>query len=70
MTFRSVVYFHGPKSAWNKQMHEDEVIASYQSPLRWLVRWQARNTHKGLDPTRCGYAVMNETEVLEHVEAL
>lgn len=67
--YESVIYFRGPKTMWAGKVSEDEVIARRESKYLWFARSYARELHGSLDPTRCGYIVLKDSEVLEHVEA-
>jgi len=66
--FEAVVYFNGPLSKWKKKVAEEEVIARKMIPFRRLARAFARRTHGGLDPTKCGYVLLQDGNILEHVE--
>ena len=67
--FESVVYVAGPKTLWQKKIAEEDVIArKVNVPFQCLARWFARRVHGHLDPKKCGYAVLQDGEVLEHVE--
>ncbi len=68
MTYDAVIYFAGPKTVWSGKVAEEEIIARQQSPYRFLARSFARSTHANLDPTKCGYVVLQDGNVLEHVE--
>lgn len=66
--YRGVVYFAGPKTQWVGQIDESEILATYQARWLWLVRIATRSTHARLDPSRCGYALLCDGELIEHVE--
>jgi hypothetical protein len=66
--YDAVVYFAGPLTKWRKKVAEEEIIARKQSPYRFLARAFARGTHGSLDPKKCGYVLLQDGNILEHVE--
>jgi len=66
--YEAVVYFAGPATVWAGKVAEEEIIARQVSPYRFLARAFARSTHASLDPSRCGYAVLQDGLTVEHVE--
>lgn len=67
--FESVVYVAGPKTLWQQKIAEDDVIARKENiPFLFLALMFARRLHGQLDPKKCGYAVLQDGEVLEHVK--
>jgi len=68
--YEAVVYFSSPRTQWAQKVQDEDVIFRRAYPWRWLARVTARSTHRNLDATRCGYAVLNNGRPLEHIEAL
>jgi len=66
--YEVVVYFNGPLSKWQKKIAEEEVIARKVIPFPRLARAFARRTHAPLDPSKCGYVLLQDGNILEHVE--
>ena len=65
---QGVVYFHGPKTKWTRKIDDSEIIATFSGPWRRLVRLQMLNAWRGLDHTRCGYALLEDGNCLEQCD--
>lgn len=68
MSYEAVLYFAGPKTLWSQKVDASEVIMRWASRSRWLATRVARSTHRQLDPSRCGYVVLKDGDVIEHVK--
>jgi len=68
--FEAVIYYAGPKTRWSKKIDSDEILARWHGSWRWALRYRVKSAHALLDADRCGYAVLEDGEVIEHVEAL
>jgi len=66
--YDAVVYFCGPLTKWHGKVCEEEIIARQQSRYRFLARTFALSTYRNLDPTKCGYVLLQDGNILEHVE--
>jgi hypothetical protein len=64
----ALVYFASPRTVWQSKVAEEDIIFRRAVPWLWMARWLARSTHAPLDPHRCGWLVMRDGEVIEHVE--
>jgi hypothetical protein len=64
------VYFASPRTTWQGKLAEEDIILRRECRWHWLARMIARNAHAPLDPHRCGWLVMKDGEVIEHVELI
>jgi hypothetical protein len=64
-----IVYFAGPKTRWAGKVDECEIIARTPDVRwRWLARAQLLNIHRQLDPSRCGYVLLDGDRAVEHYD--
>ena len=67
--FVGIVYVAGSLTKWSGRVNEQDIIAHVRSPWRWHVRLMTRNAFSGLDRSKCGYAILKDGVVIEHIEA-
>lgn len=70
MRFDGIIYFQGPKTKWSGRIAEEEIIAKVSSRFHWIARWLTRSAHAHLDRSRCGYAIISDDKVIEHIEVI
>lgn len=69
MRFEAVVYFASPRTIFSGKVHADDVICRRPFPWKWLAGIAARCAHAMLDPSRCGYCVVDSSgSDVRHVE--
>jgi hypothetical protein len=67
---KSVVYFHGPLTAWQGTPAESEIIARFESRWRFIAHAHALAALKRLNSGRCGLLMTDANgQTLEHLPA-
>lgn len=66
--FTWVIYFAGPRTRWSARIDAEEIIAQGAAPWRWLARTTMLGTFRGLDASKCGYALMAADVCIEQYD--